>query len=91
MKSLVEQGYFPRLPSRGPIEAEFVLLRFTEANVTFRDFQVAAPLKLRLDGHLCKVVSAFRDFQVAAPLKRCRNLYEYDHCGLSATSKSRPH
>ena len=36
----------------------------------FRDFQVAAPLKLfRLAGHLPSR-DAFRDFQVAAPLKR---------------------
>ena len=58
----------------------------------FRDFQVAAPLKLAKKKHPDFFSAAFRDFQVAAPLKfnfgvgdKVKTIH------LSATSKSRLH
>ncbi len=36
----------------------------------FRDYQVAAPLKLHLFSSHERMLICFRDYQVAAPLKR---------------------
>ena len=59
---------FPRLSSRGPIEA-WPTDRRPSAICGFRDYQVAAPLKRRHFGGGQDRERGFRDYQVAAPLK----------------------
>ena len=46
------------------------LWAYYDNHTTFRDFQVAAPLKLQEEFAEGRAIAAFRDFQVAAPLKR---------------------
>ena len=59
---------------------------------TFRNEQVAAPLKLDLDVELLVLpAGAFRNEQVAAPLKRGLCLGSQGTGRHSATNKLRPH
>ncbi len=58
----------------------------------FRDYQVAAPLKLLVPAFALVFADGFRDYQVAAPLKRTLSpggVREGEF--VSATIKSRPH
>ena len=60
---------FPRLSSRGPIEVPFLAHRSIICRGSFRDYQVAAPLKLFGPRRGSRRLRGFRDYQVAAPLK----------------------
>ncbi len=70
-------GGFPRLSSRGPIEAGLPcrLRMFGEA--CFRDYQVAAPLKRSCTHAAPATPFGFRDYQVAAPLKLDAEAWTY--------------
>ncbi len=82
---------FPRLSSRGPIEAA-ASLRHRKGLCRFRDYQVAAPLKRFEFVGVAGVDDCFRDYQVAAPLKLdVDDRRSIGATPVSATIKSRPH
>ena len=60
----------PQLSSCGPIEAQLAHVGYAAAIRTFRNCQVAAPLKPNIIGDGDMDAAAFRNCQVAAPLKR---------------------
>ena len=60
---------FPRVNSRGPIEASLDLGRASGRSSDFRELILAAPLKLGLLGVLMVQTPNFRELILAAPLK----------------------
>ena len=70
---------FPRLSSRGPIEVAALERGNWRRNGGFRDYQVAAPLKLVRCSSIRAGICRFRDYQVAAPLKSGLGVLRGDH------------
>ena len=69
-RSLMQRVKFPRVNSRGPIEATLIQSGGYVAEQDFRELILAAPLKrfLRQPYALLKIY--FRELILAAPLKR---------------------
>ncbi len=83
---------FPRLSSRGPIEASFVASNGDGTNAGFRDYQVAAPLKLTVSSTFSHGPNWFPRLSSRGPIEA------FGTCCMlmitsvvSATIKSRPH
>ena len=84
-------GSLPQLSSCGPIEAAHSCGRPCHNYPSFRNCQVAAPLKLDVDGGEGVEGPPFRNCQVAAPLKLIVGSGSARREQPSATVKLRPH